>query len=247
MEEKKILPTSKEIVDGQLKMGHSLDWADLYADKKTELPYRNFYVASDVYAELASRDKEYAMSELKKHAESLLNDVIAQEIYVKMISSEGYDSLDIEKKSIQYSELYQQEIANGKTIIYAKKYAESITFEFFQEKKEEKSRLTAELYDIASKYGEPDSWECDIFIRGCVNCDSEDFDKNYDKMRTRYTKDWQREVLITLYEKIEKEGINYYFELPRSKKKDIETEMLDMMYPEGYDDDEISVFFDDDL
>ena len=66
-------------------------------------------------------------------------------------------------------------------------------------------------------------------------------------MRTRYTKDWQREVLITLYEKIEKEGINYYFELPRSKKKDIETEMLDMMYPEGYDDDEISVFFDDDL
>ena len=119
MEEKTIQPTSKEkeIVADQLKMGHSLDWADLYADKETDF---NEYIVYEVYKELQTRDKELAMSELKKHAEALLSDEIAKEVYVKIITDGyGFSDRETKEKSIRYSILYKREIANGKTEIYA--------------------------------------------------------------------------------------------------------------------------------
>ena len=231
------------IVADQLKMGHSLDWADLYADRETDF---SEYIVYEVYKELQSRDKELAMRELKKHAESLLNDDIAKEMYIRIITDD-YDFPDREtkEKSIRYSFLYKREIANGKTDIYSEKYACAVAVE---ECSEEYARLAAELYDIASQKGETDSSLCYTFINDCVEAYiNAYFITDYEKLRKEYTKEWQQEVLSMLYKRIDEECAICCFDSPSREKRDIEAEMRDTMYPEGCDDDEMSELYDDDL
>ena len=48
-----------------------------------------------------------------------------------------------------------------------------------------------------------------------------------------------------LNKRIDEESENHY--LPLSGKRHIDAEMMNMMYPEGYDDDEMSELYDDDL
>ncbi len=230
----------KEIVADQLKMGHSLDWADLYADKETDF---SEYIVYEVYKELQTRDKELAMQELKKHAEALLSDDIAKEMYVKIITEEYYFSdRETKEKSIRYSSLYKREIANGKTDIYAEKYACAVAVE---ECSEDYARLAAELFDFASKKGETDFSAYYAFVNDCVDAYiNAYFVADYEKLRKQYTKEWQQEALSMLNKRIDEESENHY--LPLSGKRHIDAEMMNMMYPEGYDDDEMSELYDDD-
>lgn len=229
------------IVADQLKMGHSLDWADLYADKETDF---DEYIVYEVYKELQTRDKELVMSELKKHAEALLSDEIAKEVYVKIITDGyGFSDRETKEKSIRYSSLYKREIANGKTEIYAEKYACAIAIE---KHTKEYAELTAELYDFASKKGETDFSACYTFVNDCVDAYiNAYFVADYEKLRKQYTKEWQQEALLMLNKRIDEESENHY--LPLSGKRHIDAEMMNMMYPEGYDDDEMSELYDDDL
>lgn len=231
------------IVVGQLKMGHSLDWADLYADKEIDF---DEYIVYEVYKELRTRDNELAMRELQKHADALLSDDIAKRMYVRIITDD-YDFSDREtkEKSIRYSSLYKQETANGKTDIYSEKYACAVAVEGCSE---EYARLAAELFDFVSQKGETDSSLCYTFINDCVEAYiNAYFITDYEKLRKEYTKEWQQEVLSMLYKRIDEESAICCFDSPRREKRDIEAEMRDTMYPEGCDDDEMSELYDDDL
>lgn len=103
----------------QVEKGHSEEWADLYADseEEEEVTFNNVYFA------IRNKNKEQAKKELLIHCKS----VGADEHYIKhfiFLFEEGDGSLKPDIKAAIYSEKYKEQIALGKSELFAHEYAD---------------------------------------------------------------------------------------------------------------------------
>ena len=177
------LQFSSEYIDKfmvQINKGHSEEWAHLVA-KYTE--DKDCVIIANAYN---SMSPELAKRELRLHCKSLGGDEFFEKhyLYLYEIGRGWYNPLEI---AFEYSRIYKQQIAEGKSEIFAHHYADLMAadeyVEIYCEKyayaydkalSEGKSRVYAELFadkygDGAVNYGEreeediPESWEEEIF------------------------------------------------------------------------------------
>ena len=163
----------------QLNGGHGEEWAHLVAKPIED----NNTIIADAYY---SMSPELAKQELRLHCKSLGGDEFFEKYYLFLFEiGEGLNNP--QKIALEYSKIYKQQIAKGKSEVFAHQYADLMSGDEFVEiycrkyayaydkalsegKSEEYAKLFADMYgDGAANYGEredkdiPEFWEEKVF------------------------------------------------------------------------------------
>jgi len=103
----------------QVEKGHGIEWADLFADSEEE----EGETFNNVYFAIRKKSKEQAKEELIIHCKS----VEADEHYIRyfiFLYEVGDGSLKPDIKAAIYSKKYKEQIAQGKSELFAHEYAD---------------------------------------------------------------------------------------------------------------------------
>lgn len=231
----------------QLALGHSFDWATLYACYYSD--YDN--VVERVYRDLKEQDENLALSEMQTHAKSFGKDKFFENFYIELATEYGKNDYELELLSSRYSSLIQQSIAEGKSLCYAQKYAELKALYESPWGGDDSLRLVAEIFDFADKNGIDTTNirnNCESFADACEEAIVNDcFVSGIKKLRETYKEDWQQEMLTILYNRCMDEYRDYQSkaECRKPRKKNLIEDTLDMMFPDGIDDGFTGVITDD--
>ncbi len=227
------LELSKQYMDifiKQVNIGHSLEWAERYAfcwDENNSI--------DSVYSELAIINKRLAIREIQIHAKIYGKDPYFEGFFVELLSEYGnhYSDEEIERYASNYSKLYQQEIASGKSVCYAKRYAESAAFDKYVE---EYCRIMADIYEYAEN--QSDCLDLFSFASDCADIYSnENWFSESEKLRDKYQKDWQQKYLDILTDQYKKsDHVMLHPRVTKRKSSSITDDTLEMMFPDGIDD-----------
>lgn len=223
----------------QLALGHSFDWATLFAYYCPD--YNN--VVDWVFHDLKERDDILALKEVRIHAKSFGKDKYFEKFYVELVTEydTGYSDEGLEYHSSQYSKIFHQSIAEGKSECYSQKYAELKTLSE-SPVADESLRLVAEIFDFADQKG-VDTTDirnnCSNFADDCEEAYvNERLFTDINKLREAYKEDWQQEMLTILYNRYMDEYYNYQSKVEKEKprKSSLVEDTLEMMFPDGIDD-----------
>ncbi len=224
----------------QLALGHSFDWATLYADYCLD----ECAVVCSVYGDLKKQDENLALTEVRIHAKSFGKDEFFEKFYVELVTEYNieYSDEELECYSSKYSIIFQQSIAEGKSECYADKYAEKKALCESPWWSESFLRISAEIFDFADKKGIDTTdilSDCGCFANECEeSIVNEYFDSDIEKLREKYKKDWQQEMLTILYDRYMNEIQDYQSkaEYHKPQRKNLIEDSLEMMFPDGIDD-----------
>ena len=237
------LDSSKQYIKNiteQLALGHGLEWATLYADY---CPYED-KVVHFVYKDLKEQDENLALTEVRIHAKSFGKDKFFENFYVELVTAydTNYSDEELECHSSQYSKIYHQTIAEGKSACYAQKYAEVKTLYKSPWGGDDSLRLVAEIFDFADKKG-IDTTDirnnCSNFADDCEEAIVDEyFFSGIEKLRETYKEDWQQEMLTILFNRYMDEIQDYQSkaEYHKPRRKNLIDDTMDMMFPDGIDD-----------
>lgn len=108
-----------KIFNEQLSLGHSEKWSRLYTEYLDE-EERTIY---DLYNKFCKTDEEFAKKELAIIAKSIKNEQHVIDYYINLfeIGDGGHYPKERTKK---YAEIYEQQIKNNKSKIFADRYAD---------------------------------------------------------------------------------------------------------------------------
>ncbi|MEZ5003928.1 MAG: hypothetical protein R2730_12945 [Chitinophagales bacterium] len=114
--------------DSQIIKGHSLEWAKLYASNIDEDEEAKLF--NDAFLALSKVDHNKAIYELEKHCKL----IGADELYTKhfiflMIELEGSKNPSPHQQATSYSKIYNEQIALGRSNIFAHQYADLLASE----------------------------------------------------------------------------------------------------------------------
>ena len=225
----------------QLAIGHCFDWAIVYASCLEEDSLVN-----TVYYELKEHNEDLSLSELHIHAKSYGQDKYFEKFFIELVTEycKNYSDAELEYHSSQYSKIYHQSIAEGKSECYAQKYAELKAI-YESPVVDESLRLVAEIFDFADQKG-IDTTDirnnCDNFADDCEDAYvNERLFSDINKLREKYKEDWQQEMLTILYNRYMDEYRDYQskvkYQKPRKpRNSSLIDDTLDMMFPDGIDD-----------
>lgn len=242
-----IVPTALDLskqfiknITGQLALGHGLEWANLYAYYCPDEDKVVYFV----YRDLKKQDENLALTEVRTHANSFGKDKFFENFYVELVTvyDTDYSDVELEYHSSQYSKIFHQSIAEGKSLCYAQKYAEVKALYESPWGGDDSLRLVAEIFDFADKKG-IDTMDirnnCEDFADACEGAIVEGyFISGIEKLRETYKEDWQQEMLTILFNRYMDEIQDYQSkaEYHKPKKKNLIEDTLDMMFPDGIDD-----------
>ena len=167
----------------QLNMGHSEKWAHLVAES---VEFDEDQTVEEAYSSMFLEFRELANQDIRLHCKSLDGDEFFEKHYLFLFESrETWNNP--REEAAEYSRIYKQQIANGKSEIYAHEYAYLMSKNDFVEiycdkyayaydkalsdgKSKDYAILFAEMYgDGAANHEErehrdiPEFWEEEIF------------------------------------------------------------------------------------
>lgn len=223
----------------QLNIGHGMEWAVRYASCLEE-----YDIISSVYRELREIDEKLAVKEIRIHTKSYGKDEHFEKFFMELLTEyDPFTDEEIERYAKNYSELYKKEIAAGKSVCYAKKFAETATFGQYVD---EYCRIQAEIYDFAK------SQPCSDIFSFASDC-AESYVNEYwlcdlEKLQREYPKKWQQEIIAMLTDQYNKSDhvIKHQIHSNKSRSSNIE-DTLNLMFPDGIDDGFTGVVNEDDF
>ena len=212
----------------EIEKGHCHKWSHSYA-LNSIWPENEFTIVSNALDSLKNDERK---KELELHAKTINKDPVFVDCYINSFE-EGIQ--EPRKKAEEYCRSYHSCIKDGKSICYAKNYAE---IESWREFVEEYCRLYAEVYDYADKQGVKD--DPSLFASDCAEAYVNGRITDLIHLKEPYKADWQQEYLSQLQDRIMREQETEVdpstFGTLSSRRKTHEEAIWDMMYPEGIDD-----------
>jgi len=111
----------------ELKKGHSLEWAKLYADNIEE--HRNAF--NEAYDSIKSKNKVQAIEELKIHCKNINADPLYEKHFCFLMEKGGGTALrGPDELATIYSKVFNEQIALGKSKIFCHHYADNIASDY---------------------------------------------------------------------------------------------------------------------
>jgi hypothetical protein len=109
----------------QINIGHGEEWATLIGNNPDDYSDHNVW---DAYWSLRKIDKELAKKEIQIHSKSFGEDALFEKHYSYLFENGG--SMDCPQEvARKYSRIYKQQTEQGKSEIYADKYAMYMSFD----------------------------------------------------------------------------------------------------------------------
>lgn len=112
-----------------ISQGYSKLWSDERANLEIYLDTKN--LALDCYNKVAEQNKELALKDLKTFCKLQNADKIYTDFVIDFATELGYTEKPLEELAKEYSTTYKEQLANGKSEIYAKEYTESLIVDEF--------------------------------------------------------------------------------------------------------------------
>lgn len=133
----------------EIQKGHSTEWARKYSLERYDNSDHD-YVFFNTYDAIRKINPELALAELKAHCESVKADKLFTNYFISLMESrEGLK--DPNKKAAIYSGCYTDIIKEGKSEVFAHKYADFMAFDLYGEIY---CYHYARIYDDAIKKGQ---------------------------------------------------------------------------------------------
>lgn len=197
----------------------------------------NRYSIAERYKRWKITDKKLANDNLERLAKSYENDEFFEEYFIESVKENYLSDMELLEDASNYSEICKSEIASGKSVCYAKHYAEiKLCHEFV----DEYCRLLAEVCDFAVKQGVKDDIALFSFASACAEADVNERITNLSHLKEMYKADWQQEFLSKLQDRMMREQETEVdpstFGTLSTRRKTHEEEIWDMMFPDGIDD-----------
>ena len=196
----------------------------------------NRYSITERYDEWRKTDEQQADLKLEELAKSYGKDELFEEYFIDRVKQLNYlTDKQLLQEAEAFSKICKSEMADGKSMCYAKHYAEST---LWREYVDEYCRLYAEVYDYADKQGVKDN--PDLFASNCAEVYVDGQITVFRHLKEIYTEDWQQKFLSELFNRLvdEIEANNCAAEAlaHSTRRRTHYDETMDMMFPEGIDD-----------
>lgn len=197
----------------------------------------NRYSIAERYKRWKITDKKLANDNLERLAKSYENDEFFEEYFIESVKENYLSDRELLEDAMNYSEICKSEIASGKSVCYAKHYAE---IKLFHEFVDEYCRLLAEVCDFAVKQGVKDDIALFSVASACAEAYVNERITDLSHLKEIYKADWLQEYLSKLQDRIMREQETEVdpstFGTLSSRRETHEEAIWDMMYPEGIDD-----------
>lgn len=197
----------------------------------------NRYSIAERYKRWKITDKKLANDNLERLAKSYENDEFFEEYFIESVKENYLSDMELLEDASNYSEICKSEIASGKSVCYAKHYAE---IKLCHEFEDEYCRLLAEVCDFAVKQGVKDDIALFSFASACAEAYVNERITNLSHLKEMYKADWQQEFLSKLQDRMMREQETEVdpstFGTLSTRRKTHEEEIWDMMFPDGIDD-----------
>ena len=197
----------------------------------------NRYSIAERYKRWKITDKKLANDNLERLAKSYKNDEFFEEYFIESVKENYLSDMELLEDATNYSEICKSEIASGKSVCYAKHYAEiKLCHEFV----DEYCRLLAEVCDFAVKQGVKDDIALFSVASACAEAYVNERISDLSHLKEIYKADWLQEYLSKLQDRMMREQETEVdpstFGTLSSRRKTHEEAIWDMMYPDGIDD-----------
>ena len=197
----------------------------------------NRYSIAERYKRWKITDKKLANDNLERLAKSYENDEFFEEYFIESVKENYLSDRELLEDAMNYSEICKSEIASGKSVCYAKHYAE---IKLFHEFVDEYCRLLAEVCDFAVKQGVKDDIALFSVASACAEAYVNERITDLSHLKEIYKADWLQEYLSKLQDRMMREQETEVdpstFGTLSSRRETHEEAIWDMMYPEGIDD-----------
>jgi len=197
----------------------------------------NRYSIAERYKRWKITDKKLANDNLKRLAKSYENDEFFEEYFIESVKENYLSDRELLEDAMNYSEICKSEIASGKSVCYAKHYAE---IKLCHEFEDEYCRLLAEVCDFAVNQGVKDDIALFSVASACAEAYVNERISDLSHLKEIYKADWLQEYLSKLQDRIMREQETEVdpstFGTLSSRRKTHEEAIWDMMYPDGIDD-----------
>ncbi len=198
----------------------------------------NRFSIAERYEEWKTTDEKQANENLEKLVKSYEKDEFFEEYFIDRVKDSFMSDKELLDAANEYSEICKSEMVSGKSVCYAKHYAE---LKLCREFVDDYCRLTAEVWDYAYKQGVKEVHFAYAFASACAEAYVNERITDLTHLKDMYTADWQQDYLISLHERmikeLEAEEDNAQLSnIPSTRRKTHTDEILDMMFPERIDD-----------
>ena len=197
----------------------------------------NRFSIANRYDEWRAVDKNQADKKLEGLAKSYGKDEFFEEYIIDRVKQLNYLSdRELMVEAEAFSSICKSEVATGKSVCYAKNYAETKLWSAFVDKY---CRVVAEVYDYADKQGVKE--DPFLFASDCAEVYVNEHITDLLHLKDIYKADWQQEFILKLRDRmikeLESENENAReLDIPSALRKSHTDEIMDMMFPEGIDD-----------
>lgn len=197
----------------------------------------NRYSIAERYKRWKITDKKLANDNLERLAKSYENDEFFEEYFIESVKENYLSDMELLEDATNYSEICKSEIASGKSVCYAKHYAEiKLCHEFV----DEYCRLLAEVCDFAVTQGVKDDIALFSVASACAEAYVNERISDLSHLKEIYKADWLQEYLSKLQDRMMREQETEVdpstFSTLSTRRKTHEEEIWDMMFPDGIDD-----------
>ena len=161
----------------------------------------NRFSIAEQYEKWKTADEKQANENLEKLAKSYAKDEFFEEYFIERVKDSFLSDKELLEAANEYSEICKSEMASGKSVCYAKHYAElKLCHEFV----DDYCRLTAEVCDYANKQGVEDRFTY-AFASACAEAYVNEHIAELPRLKSIYEADWQQDFLTSLQDRMMKE------------------------------------------
>lgn len=198
----------------------------------------NRFSIAERYEKWKTTDEKQANENLEKLAKSYEKDEFFEEYFIERVKDSFLSDKELLDAANEYSEICKSEMVSGKSVCYAKHYAElKLCHEFV----DDYCRLTAEVCDYADKQSIKEDHFTYAFASAYAEAYVNERITDLIHLKDTYKAEWQQDFLASLHERmikeLETEEDNAQLpDIPSTRRKTHTDEILDMMFPEGIDD-----------
>ena len=198
----------------------------------------NRFSIANRYDEWKTTDEKQANENLEKLAKSYEKDELFEEYFIERVKDSILSDKELLDVANEYSEICKSEMASGKSVCYAKHYAE---LKLCREFVDDYCRLLAETCDYAVKQGVQDDHFLFVFASVCAEAYVNEHIAELPRLKSIFKADWQQDFITSLQDRmmkeleVEEDNASVLNTLSPHKRTRTD-EIMGMMFPDGIDD-----------
>lgn len=154
---------------------------------------------AEQYEKWKTADEKQANENLEKLAKSYEKDEFFEEYFIERVKDSFLSDKELLDAANEYSEICKSEKVSGKSVCYAKHYAElKLCHEFV----DDYCRLTAEVCDYADKQSIKEDHFTYAFASACAEAYVNERITDLIHLKDTYKAEWQQDFLTSLHERM---------------------------------------------